>query len=392
MTAATNVVFAEVHWTPALMLQAEDRVHRIGQENSVNIYYLYGNETMDEIIFPILTKKSYVIAETLDAKRAEYHLKMKARTGLNDDELEKLEREAKIRQKESEIRRKSKSRSTENSNKHLNKYVSIESKHLEDISFNDGSSSIVKSISAINTPCKTESEETWKPTENPNSEFSNTDLLKLVEESVVNNKPPIPDEARLYKPKQSSIIRDESSDESESEKESSNPVVIKTDIDKYLEKLQADDDFALIASENALNKLQSSKIYAETNNSLANDIDMIQSLSKPLPKPPKLEQSCDQNQNSQTNVNDIQDAFIKHKISSHKGTKKKEFKTLEESVKESSYDRSASNIPSEIRDADDMTRLLKGEYDTEQVVKNNEKTMDANIYEMDLNDQEIIEA
>ena len=69
LTKASTVVFAEMHFTPAIMIQAEDRAHRIGQEhNCVNIHYLYASDTLDEVIFSKLNSKHHVVTTTLDNK------------------------------------------------------------------------------------------------------------------------------------------------------------------------------------------------------------------------------------------------------------------------------------------------------------------------------------
>lgn len=67
LTAASNVIFSEMYYTPSTMIQAEDRAHRIGQEqNCVNIHYLYGEGTCDTLIYRLLMDKFAICESTLD--------------------------------------------------------------------------------------------------------------------------------------------------------------------------------------------------------------------------------------------------------------------------------------------------------------------------------------
>jgi SNF2 family DNA or RNA helicase len=47
LTAADTAIFIERDWTPAMNVQAEDRLHRIGQENRVTILVLESPDTID---------------------------------------------------------------------------------------------------------------------------------------------------------------------------------------------------------------------------------------------------------------------------------------------------------------------------------------------------------
>jgi superfamily II DNA or RNA helicase len=66
LTAASTVIMAEMTWTPGIMIQAEDRAHRIGQARAVNIHYLYAPNTLDEYIWPRIQNKLNVITRALD--------------------------------------------------------------------------------------------------------------------------------------------------------------------------------------------------------------------------------------------------------------------------------------------------------------------------------------
>ncbi|GBG27503.1 Helicase, putative [Hondaea fermentalgiana] len=69
LTAASTVVFVEMHWTPGVLVQAEDRAHRIGQVNAVNIVYLYGKGTLDDIVWPMVRRKLDTVGKALDGDR-----------------------------------------------------------------------------------------------------------------------------------------------------------------------------------------------------------------------------------------------------------------------------------------------------------------------------------
>ena len=62
LTASSNVVFTELGWTPAEHDQAEDRCHRIGQNDSVNAWYIIGKDTIDESIAKLIEEKRSIVS------------------------------------------------------------------------------------------------------------------------------------------------------------------------------------------------------------------------------------------------------------------------------------------------------------------------------------------
>lgn len=66
ITAASNLMFAEVWWKPGVHIQVEHRVYRIGQENKVLIQYLVAKGTIEERLCRLLQDKQQIISTVLD--------------------------------------------------------------------------------------------------------------------------------------------------------------------------------------------------------------------------------------------------------------------------------------------------------------------------------------
>ena len=65
-----RVIVAQLPWTPAELVQAEDRLHRIGQTNDVEVEialaHIDGEWTIDERLFSVLTEKYFNASTVLD--------------------------------------------------------------------------------------------------------------------------------------------------------------------------------------------------------------------------------------------------------------------------------------------------------------------------------------
>ena len=58
---ASQVLFAEMDWVPLINIQSEDRAHRIGQKDSVNVWYMVAKDTIEEQIVKVNKEKMETI-------------------------------------------------------------------------------------------------------------------------------------------------------------------------------------------------------------------------------------------------------------------------------------------------------------------------------------------
>ena len=68
LTTAHRVLFAELFWTPSLLLQAEDRAHRIGQTEDVKVKYLLLRGGLDDVLWELARRKFRALGEFVEGK------------------------------------------------------------------------------------------------------------------------------------------------------------------------------------------------------------------------------------------------------------------------------------------------------------------------------------
>jgi SWI/SNF-related matrix-associated actin-dependent regulator 1 of chromatin subfamily A len=70
LTSSSLVIFAELYWNPGMLVQAEDRVHRLGQTAPfVELRYLFCKGTADDVMWPLIGKKLGVVGSALNGAK-----------------------------------------------------------------------------------------------------------------------------------------------------------------------------------------------------------------------------------------------------------------------------------------------------------------------------------
>ena len=66
LTASSHAIVIEADWTPGVLSQAESRLHRLGQSDSVLVQYLVIAGSIDEKILAAVHAKMHVIEVTIE--------------------------------------------------------------------------------------------------------------------------------------------------------------------------------------------------------------------------------------------------------------------------------------------------------------------------------------
>lgn len=70
LTKSHTVVLAELEWSPSIIAQAIDRLHRIGQKDCVDVYYFVVENSIDEHIINVVMDKVRNFSKVLENKSA----------------------------------------------------------------------------------------------------------------------------------------------------------------------------------------------------------------------------------------------------------------------------------------------------------------------------------
>lgn len=87
LTRSSHVIFAEFDWTPGRMQQAEDRLHRIGQKDSVLVEWLALDESLDAKMVKTLVKKAQVATKATGVVEAEAEDAATTSTAISEEDF-----------------------------------------------------------------------------------------------------------------------------------------------------------------------------------------------------------------------------------------------------------------------------------------------------------------
>lgn len=88
LTAASTVVFNDIDFVPSNMLQAEDRICRIGQNELCKIYYIYAlNSNLDKKLHELVNRKYSIISQAIDNENSIMFERVK-----NENTIEELKK------------------------------------------------------------------------------------------------------------------------------------------------------------------------------------------------------------------------------------------------------------------------------------------------------------